>query len=82
MEMVQRNLTLEEINRKFSDNILGKNLKEVNCDEELFFLNETNGPLWYRGYFLDSTFCESKIDSILAFFGKDHIVVGTLQVKA
>jgi hypothetical protein len=76
MEMVQRNLTVEEINRKFSDNILGKNLKEVNCDEELFFLNETNGPLWYRGYFLDTTFCESKIDSILAFFGKDHIVVG------
>ena len=75
-ELVRRNLALEEINRKFSDNILGKKLKDVNCNEELYFLNENNGPLWYRGYFLDTTFCESKIDSILAFFGKDHIVVG------
>lgn len=76
MEIVRRNLTLEEINRKFSDNILGKKLKAINSNEELLFLNEANGPLWYRGYFLDSTFCESKIDSILAFFGKEHIVVG------
>ncbi len=76
MEMVQRNLTVEDINRKFSDNILGKKLKKLNFDEELLFLNETNGPLWYRGYFHDTTFCESKIDSILAFYGKDHIVVG------
>lgn len=76
IEMVRRNLTMEEINRKFSGNILGKRLKDVNCDEELLFLNEDKGPLWYRGYFLDTTFCESKIDSILAFYGKDHIVVG------
>jgi len=75
-EMIQRNLSIGQINRKFSNDILGKNLKQVNSDEELFFLNESNGPLWYRGYFVDTTFCESKIDSVLEFYCKDHIVVG------
>jgi hypothetical protein len=75
-EMIQRNLSIGQINRKFSNDILGKNLKQVNSDEELFFLNESNGPLWYRGYFVDTTFCESRIDSVLEFYCKDHIVVG------
>ena len=36
-EMIHRNLSIGQINRKFSNDILGKSLKEVNCDEELFF---------------------------------------------
>ena len=75
-EMIHRNLNVEQINRKFSNNILGKDLQLVNGDEELYFLNEDNGPLWYRGYFTDTTFCENRLDSILNFYGKEHIVVG------
>lgn len=75
-EMIKRNLNIEQVNRKFSNKILGKDPALVNKDEELFFLNEDNGPLWYRGYFRDTSFCESKIDSVLKFYGKDHIVVG------
>jgi hypothetical protein len=75
-EMIHRNLNVEQVNRIFSENILGKDLKLVNCDEELYFLDEYNGPLWYRGYFADTTFCESRLDSILDFYGKEHIVVG------
>lgn len=75
-EMIRRNLNTEQVNSKFSNKILGKDTQLVNSDEELFFLNEDNGPLWYRGYFRDTSFCESKLDSILKFYGKDHIVVG------
>ena len=41
-----------------------------------FFLNETMVLCGTEGYFTDTTFCESRIDSILQFYGKDHIVVG------
>ena len=76
MEMVHRNLKIDQINRIFMTKIVGKNQQEVNCIEMQKFLNKTNGPLWYRGYFDDTNFCESKIDSILSFYGKNHIVVG------
>jgi len=75
-DVIHRNLNIAQINRQFSENILGKDPKLVNCDEELYFLDEDNGPLWYRGYFTDTTFCESRLDSILDFYGKEHIVVG------
>jgi hypothetical protein len=32
--------------------------------------------LWYRGYFNDKSFCESRLDSILDFYGKKRIIVG------
>lgn len=76
MEMIQKNLNIMQINKMFATEIVGKSLQEINENGTLKFLSEKNGPLWYRGYFDDSAFCESKIDSILAFYGKKHIVVG------
>ena len=76
IEMVQKGLTIEKINRKFSEGIVGKDPESVYLDEELKFLNDDLGPMWYRGYFRDSSFCESTLDSILGFYGKKHIVVG------
>jgi hypothetical protein len=76
MEMAQKKLKIRQINKIFTTEVLGKNLKEVYEIESLKFLNQTDGPIWYRGYFNDSAFCESKIDSILAFYGKKNIVVG------
>jgi hypothetical protein len=75
-EMIQRNLHFKQINRLFTNNIIGKNQWDVHEEELLKFLNEASGPLWYRGYFYDPDFCESEIDSILDFYGKKHIVVG------
>ncbi|MBG0858678.1 MAG: metallophosphoesterase [Bacteroidales bacterium] len=76
METVQRNLKVDDINRKCSDRIVGRDKTWIDSDEELVFLNNESGPVWYRGYITDTTFCESKLDSILDFYGKDHIVIG------
>jgi hypothetical protein len=76
IDIVQRNLKIEQINRIFSDKIIGKDRKTVKKDQELKFLTESNGPIWYRGYFNDSKFSESRVDSILSFYGVKHIVVG------
>lgn len=75
-DLIRRNLTMEQINRKFSNHILGFDPASFHEDEELCFLNDDAGPLWYRGYFSDTTFCESRIDSVLNFYGKKNIIVG------
>ena len=81
MEMIYRNLGISRVNRLFSTRILANERTAVSKNEELAFLNGNNGPLWYRGYFEDSSFCESKIDSILNFYRTDHIVVGHTPAK-
>ena len=58
-EMIHRNLHFKQINRLFTNNIIGKNKWEVHEEELMKFLIEANGPLWYRGYFYDSDFCEN-----------------------
>jgi hypothetical protein len=75
-EMVQRNLTIEQINSKFSENFTAETAEEVKYNEELDFLDSGMGPVWYRGYFSDTTLHENMIDPILDFYGKEHIVVG------
>jgi hypothetical protein len=75
-ELVHRNLDIRQINQTFSDSIIGKDIWSTSENEELTFLAGDNGPLWYRGYFTDSTFSESRLDSILGFYDKAHIVVG------
>ncbi|MBP1666313.1 MAG: metallophosphoesterase, partial [Bacteroidetes bacterium] len=75
-DLVHRNLNIKQINQEFSDSIVGRDIWSTGENEELIFLAGDNGPLWYRGYFTDSTFTESKLDSILLFYDKAHIVVG------
>ena len=76
IEIIQRGLKIEQINQIFSDRIIGKDMEWVCEDEKLLFLCDDMGPLWYRGYFTDTSFCETRLDSILDFYDKEHIVVG------
>lgn len=76
IEMVRRKLKIEHINHVFSDMLLGKKIESGDEIEELIFLNDDNGPIWYRGFFNDETFCVSRLDSILDFYSTKHIVVG------
>jgi hypothetical protein len=75
-DLVHRNLNIKQINQEFSDSIVGRDIWSSGGNEELIFLAGDNGPLWYRGYFTDTTFTESSLDSILLFYDKAHIVVG------
>ena len=80
-EVIRRDLKTERINRIFSNQIIGRELSSIEKNEEPSFLNDENGPIWYRGYFTDKNFSERQIDSILTFYEKDHIVIGHTVTK-
>jgi len=76
IEMVDRKLKIEQINRGFSDMLAGKEIQSDIEYEKLIFLNDDNGPIWFRGYFREQDFSENQLDSILSFYSTGHIVVG------
>jgi hypothetical protein len=80
-KLIQSNLTINKINRTFSDSIIGKDIQSACKSEMLKLLNGDNGPLWYRGYFKDTTFNENHLNSILSFYNKKYIVVGHTPFK-
>lgn len=75
-EFVEKGFTAEQANKIFLNDILGKTKAETEQDSVLSFLRGHNGPIWYRGYFSDHTLDREKIDKILSYFNKKHIVVG------
>jgi len=76
IEMVRRRLNIPQINRFFSNMLLESALTTEKDSETISFLKDDYGPIWYRGYFTDTDFCELKIDSILNFYETKHIIVG------
>ena len=80
-EVISRELKIDRINRIFFNQIIGKEPSSIEKNEEPSFLNDENGPIWYRGYFTDKSFSENKVDSILTFYGMDHIVIGHTVTK-
>lgn len=81
VKLIQNNLTINRINHIFSDSIIGKNIQPTCKSEVLKLLNGDDGPLWYRGYFKDTTFNESQLNTILSFYNKKYIVVGHTPYK-
>ena len=76
MDMVRMKLPVKQVNKLFVSKITGKALAPDNNNKKVELLAGDNGPLWYRGFFEDSTFTESRLDSILDFYDSKHIVVG------
>lgn len=81
IEMVRKNINISQINKTFKEKIVGKDNEEVCADPELLFLSDTYGPLWYRGYFNDKSFSETRLDSILSYYKTKSIVVGHTTLK-
>ncbi|MRR21737.1 hypothetical protein EG830_02005 [bacterium] len=75
-ELVRRGMDIRKVNQIFAESIVGKDIWSVEEDEKLSFLAGDKGPLWYRGFFEDSTLTENSLDSILVFYDMAHIVVG------
>lgn len=76
MDLVNRHLKIKQINQLVHENFFGGSTQPINNTNQLELLGGDQGPFWYRGYFTDTTFCESRVDSILSYFSKQHIVVG------
>jgi len=81
IDLVRMKLPVKQVNKLFSSKILGKALAPDNKNKKVELLSGDDGPLWYRGFFEDSTFCESRLDSILNFYDSKHIVVGHTTFK-
>jgi hypothetical protein len=81
-EMVQRNMTIQRVNHTFIQHIVGNSATSVKEEEILRFLTSSKGPVWYRGYFQDEKLRQSGVDSILFYYGKQHIVVGHTSCEA
>ena len=81
IDMVRLKLTAKQANKLLSGKIIGKEVAPDNKNKLIELLAGDNGPLWYRGYFDDSTFNESRTDSILTFYDSKHIVVGHTTFK-
>ncbi|WP_259651108.1 metallophosphoesterase [Shewanella colwelliana] len=73
-EWVERQLTLEQANALYRQNI-DKSKAELKENELLNFLFFGNGPTWYRGYF-KAEFTQAELDTILAYFKVNRVVVG------
>lgn len=74
--LVNSNVSIERINRTFATQIIGRDRDSILNDGFLELLYRSDGPIWYRGYFLDDDFTEQSIDSILNFYNAEHVIVG------
>ncbi|MBK3518954.1 metallophosphoesterase [Carboxylicivirga marina] len=81
MTMVDKHLSIEAINHTFATNIIDNNRDSIRASEQLSLLARSNGPIWYRGYFKDTTLTNESIDSILHHFKAKHIVVGHTSME-
>jgi len=75
-EFVTRGLTGARTNQLFVDSVFTQSKQHYRKNEELEFLTRSKGPLWYRGYFNDTTFNAATLDFVLHGLKKDHIIVG------
>jgi len=71
---------IEKLNDIFRNNI-DNNTENIKSDEKLSFLFRGNGPVWYRGYFSESSSDELQIDAFLKDFDVEKIVVGHTSME-
>ncbi len=75
-EFIARKMTAKSVNKMFQETILGPFPPNAKKEDDYWFLMESNGPVWYRGYFNQGEIGEAGIDEILAYFKSKHIIVG------
>ena len=75
-QLIQKNMKIKHVNQLFAEKITGKELDFPTGDEELDLLSGNMGPLWYRGYFNDTTLTMEQVNTILDFYDRELIIVG------
>ncbi|WP_439184993.1 metallophosphoesterase [Carboxylicivirga taeanensis] len=81
MDLVHQNQQIDQINTTFSEQIIDNHRDSIRANAHLSLLARSKGPIWYRGYFRDTTLTNSHIDSILQHFKAKHIVVGHTSME-
>lgn len=75
-ELIQRKMTAKSVNKMFFENILGPYPPKVKKEDDFWFLMESNGPVWFRGYFNEGEVSLKDVEESLAYFKSNHIIVG------
>jgi hypothetical protein len=71
---IGRNLTAKKVNTLFYKKILKASNSRKN--ELQNFLTGEEGPIWYRGYFIQPSPTEQQLDDMLDYFDSKKIIVG------
>lgn len=83
-ELLQLGLDVRQINVRVRDVLHGSRLDEQRAREAQFLLGRL-GPLWYRGYFPDSTdspATSADVERMLSYFNVRQILVGHTRVPS
>jgi len=80
-QLLRKGLKIKQVNQIFAERIIGKEISFHTEDEDVKLLSGNEGPLWYRGFFTDTTLTEENVNAILDFYGKELIVVGHTPQK-
>jgi hypothetical protein len=76
IKLVRKKISLNQINMVYSDLLSGNPMDYAESVQAEVLTSDDSDPLWYRGYFHDSAFCMTTVDSLLDFYGGKHIIVG------
>ncbi len=68
-------LTLAQANERFRQS-LGWSKTQLATDPVLTALHGADGPIWYRGYFLDEGLAQTQVEADLRRLGVEHVLVG------
>ena len=74
-ELVEKDLSIDEINSEFKQQLVASELVEKR-NELGDFLHRANGPIYYRGYFQGEQATDGQIDESLKHFKISNNVVG------
>jgi hypothetical protein len=77
---LQRKLTAKKVNKQFYTHILKASGRRKNTLQT--FLTSEDGPLWYRGYFVEPFPTAQNLDDILDFFESKKIIVGHTSLRS
>lgn len=77
---LQRKLPAKKVNKQFYSHILKSSSRRKNALQT--FLTSDEGPLWYRGYFVEPFPSTQNLDDILDFFESKKIIVGHTSLRS
>jgi len=75
-DFIKKGYTRAQINKLFTEDIVGQTWNTILANPISTFMMESNGPIWYRGYFDEPVIKEYQVDHLLNYFNVDHIIVG------